>query len=489
MNKLFTLLGLLFLFGSSKAQSTFQCGVNHSNDSITKDRMLANRAAIPHNVIESAKASRANYYIPIQIHMIGEDDGTGYADIDEVFGSVCQLNEDYTQFGVQFYIDLPIRFVNNSTIYNNSHNQDAYPIFGNLTVNNKMNIFVGPSVDSPVSSYYLNGYDYVFLLDQMMGYGEYTLTHEVGHFFTLPHTFYGWEDMDARDYAGQSIPSNINWARAESVRRSGGNCNSAADGFCGTEADYVSFRAPCPMTYDLRDRYGESLDPDETNIMSYYYDECVSTFSDDQENAIIADIFSRGWSNFSAPNLNTVDPYVLSNPSPTASESVEHGSNLTISWDAVDGASNYLLTIDRSHHIVDVSLENIETVVTTNPNYTISTSNLELDTYYRWSVIPFTESYTCADVSEYSKFVVEAKTTGINDEFNELGIYPNPTNGILNIDLEGDKNIEVYSMEGKLLTSEWTNGLQFDVSSFTAGIYLIKVSHQDKVYTSRIIKE
>ena len=148
-----------------------------------------------------------------------------------------------------------------------------------------------------------------------------------------------------------------------------------------------------------------------------------------------------------------------------------------------------MLTIDRSHHIVDVSLENIETVVTTNPNYTISTSNLELDTYYRWSVIPFTESYTCADVSEYSKFVVEAKTTGINDEFNELGIYPNPTNGILNIDLEGDKNIEVYSMEGKLLNSEWTNGLQFDISSFTAGIYLIKVSHQDKVYTSRIIKE
>ena len=243
------------------------------------------------------------------------------------------------------------------------------------------------------------------------------------------------------------------------------------------------------MTYYLRDRYGESLDPDETNIMSYYYDECVSTFSDDQENAIISDIFSRGWSNFSAPNLNTVDHYVLSNTSPTASESVEHGSNLTISWDAVDGASNYLLTIDRSHHIVDVSLENIETIVTTNPNYTISTSNLELDTYYRWSVIPFTESYTCADVSEYSKFVVEAKTTGINDEFNELGIYPNPTNGILNIDLEGDKNIEVYSMEGKLLTSEWTNGLQFDISSFTAGIYLIKVSHQDKVYTSRIIKE
>ena len=453
--------------------------------------MLANRAAIPYNVIEAAKASRADYYIPIQIHMIGEDNGTGYADIDQVFGSVCQLNEDYTKFGVQFYIDLPIRYVNNSTIYNNSHNQTAYSIFGNLTVSNKMNIFVGPSVDSPVSSYYLDAgsQEYIFFLDQMMGYGEYTLTHEVGHFFTLPHTFYGWEGTDARDYEGQSIPSNINWARAESVRRSGGNCNSAADGFCGTEADYVSFRAPCPSTYDLRDRYGESLDPDETNIMSYYYDECVSTFSNDQENAIVADIFSRGWSNFSAPNLNTVDPYVLSNPSPTASESVEHGSNLTISWDAVDGASHYLLSVDRSHHIANVSLENIETVVISNPNYTISASNLLEDTYYRWSVIPFTESYTCAEVSGFNKFVVEAKTTGINDEFNELGIYPNPTNGILNIYMEGVKQVEVYSMEGKLLVNETTSNKQFDVSTLKAGFYLFKVSHQDRVYTSRILKE
>ena len=81
MNKLLTLLGFLFLFGGSNAQETFQCGVTHSNDSITKNRMLANRAAIPQSVIKAAKASRADYYIPIQIHMIGEDGGTGYADI------------------------------------------------------------------------------------------------------------------------------------------------------------------------------------------------------------------------------------------------------------------------------------------------------------------------------------------------------------------------------------------------------------------------
>lgn len=470
------------------AQSHFNCGVDHENDSITKNRMMANRASIPETMIDAAKSSRADFYIPIQLHMIGQDDGTGYSDLEQVFGSICQLNEDYNQFGVHFYVDLPIRYVNNSTVYNNSHDQTAYQIFGNLTVSNKMNIFVGPSVNSPVSSYYLNGYDYVFLLEQMMGYGEYTLTHEVGHFFTLPHTFYGWEDVDARDYAGQNIPANINWARAESVRRTGGNCNSAADGFCGTEADYVSFRASCPMTYDLRDRYGDALDPDETNIMSYYFDECVSTFSDDQENAIIADIYSRGWANFSTPDLSEVGLYNLNNPSPTASESVEYGENLTISWDAVQGASNYLLILDRSHHIANVSLENIETIVTSNPFYTIASSSLALDTYYRWAVIPFSEGNTCAEMSDYNKFVVEEKqATGVSHHEQALSIYPNPSAGLINIDIEGEKQIEVYGLEGELVFSGITNERQINLSKLTTGAYIVKVLVNGNVYSNKLM--
>lgn len=62
--------------------------------------------------------------------------------------------------------------------------------------------------------------------------GGTTIAHEFGHFFSLPHTFYGWE---------YGIPDDEDqeWVN-------GANCNSAADGFCDTPPDYLDYRWNCP---------------------------------------------------------------------------------------------------------------------------------------------------------------------------------------------------------------------------------------------------
>ena len=132
-----------------------------------------------------------------------------------------------------------------------------------------------------------------------------TLAHEAGHFFTLNHTFYGWEAIDCRDYEGGPSPTSVGgWWGSDveyETRGTGANCNTAADGFCDTPADYISYRAPCPMNNDIRDPGNNPIDPDETNIMSYYYDQCVGDFTQEQADAVYADIVSRGWTGFDPP--------------------------------------------------------------------------------------------------------------------------------------------------------------------------------------------
>ena len=78
------------------------------------------------------------------------------------------------------------------------------------TVAQTLNITIGRSQNNPTSSWYSGFGDYIFLLKQMMTPQAKTEAHEIGHFFTLPHTFYGWEGTDAEaEYANSNVPSTI----------------------------------------------------------------------------------------------------------------------------------------------------------------------------------------------------------------------------------------------------------------------------------------
>ena len=75
---------------------------------------------------------------------------------------------------------------------------------------------------------------------------------------------------------------------------------------------------------------------------------------------------------------------------------------------------------------------------------------------------------------------------------NSLKIYPNPTTGLCEISADGlqeqNYTIEVYSSIGHLkLSAEKVS--KIDLSSFTNGIYLIKVSTKKQTYQTKIIKK
>ena len=84
-------------------------------------------------------------------------------------------------------------------------------------------------------------------------------------------------------------------------------------------------------------------------------------------------------------------------------------------------------------------------------------------------------------------------TVSVNELMKQIEIFPNPTNGILqiNADLGGRKELTVMSISGQtvLKDSFLNKNKTLDLSSLPAGIYFVKITSKDGNVTQRIIKE
>ena len=63
-------------------------------------------------------------------------------------------------------------------------------------------------------------------------------------------------------------------------------------------------------------------------------------------------------------------------------------------------------------------------------------------------------------------------------------IYPNPTDGLLNIFSQGIQNVTIFNMAGQRVFDGLCDGeLQIDMKRFGAGIYAVKVGNE----TQRVV--
>jgi len=93
-------------------------------------------------------------------------------------------------------------------------------------------------------------------------------------------------------------------------------------------------------------------------------------------------------------------------------------------------------------------------------------------------------------VLQMDSFVVEG-TLGVNDvQSLEMNIYPNPVNGnfvTIQTPLNGTKYVEVFDITGKRLINTSLSADTLEVSSLSAGVYLIKVTVEGQSKTSKLI--
>jgi len=83
---------------------------------------------------------------------------------------------------------------------------------------------------------------------------------------------------------------------------------------------------------------------------------------------------------------------------------------------------------------------------------------------------------------------------GINDyELNNVVVYPNPTNGMVQIQNAEFRiqNVEVYDAYGKMLNVVNVNGnaAAIDLTSYASGTYFVKIMTENGVVTKRVVKQ
>ena len=80
---------------------------------------------------------------------------------------------------------------------------------------------------------------------------------------------------------------------------------------------------------------------------------------------------------------------------------------------------------------------------------------------------------------------VTATVTGIEEINSNVSIYPNPTKGIVNIEVEGMKGIIVMNALGQIVLETVDN--QIDISQFGTGIFMLRIETENGVSIQRIM--
>ena len=468
------------------------CGVGLVDGALIKERMLENRRNISAEAIAAFQNQRAVTYIPVKYTIVGDNAGAGYVDIDQVFDMHCDLNNDYRTQDVQFVLkdaSNSVRYANNTNVYNDGSGFSASSYMVSNKSANCVNIYLSASVNNQVASYYSGFGDYIFVLNQMANGSSSTGSHEVGHFFSLPHTFVGWEGTNFND---GTAPNSVGGDPVERVARSGSgsNCNSAADGFCDTPADYISYRAFCPYASGGRDPQGVLIDPTESLIMSYFADACVDSFTANQKSAMAADILSRNWSNLAAPTPNApVSGTSVTATAPASGSTFQLTGNVTLTWGAVPNATGYIVVLERT--LFGTPIETIQKSIVYGTNsLVIPASKLTFPRQYTWKVKPFNQYQTCSAYSAPFGFTTQAPATAVENFATafDMKVLSNPVSNsvaelLLNVPNPTVAALNIYAMDGKQVLN--VNNLELnagdnvelvDVSTLNNGIYIVVVT-------------
>jgi len=396
----------------------------------------------------------ATVYIPIQFHLVGTTEGTGFYPAADVFRLLCDVNEQYLPVGFHFYNYNEFDYIYNSNYY--IHDYDAGEnMMDDYNVNGAVNVYI---VDDPAGNcgYFSWGGNAVAIAKSCADAGETTLAHELGHFFFLPHTFRGWEGRWEDGVLVDPLPNG------QRERVNGSNCASTGDFFCDTPADYLSYRWQCPYTGILNDPNGTPIDPDETLYMSYAYDACTRRFSEQQINTMIAGLFEERSEllDHPIPNAEEVGNTYLFYP---GSGSMEVNPNhVLIKWSQTPGATTYYVEVMQYTDIVNGT--NFKGYV----NATEITLQLDPGVPYYFTIQPLNPGNTCGGRIT-GNFVTAATETLYLKSLNILmPACNNDVSGIVSVEAAGGQQPYTYL---------WSNGNQGATQTgLSAGQYLITVT-------------
>lgn len=511
MKNLNILLALLFLCSFSFAQTSTinPCG--------TKDGRSVWLKKYQSNPEIYDTKSDTVLYIPMTIHLVGNDQGSGYFPIDNLLEAFCTLNNDMAPSNIQFYMEGAIRYIANSAYNNHESVLDGAEMMFEYNVENTLNTYF---VADPAGNCGYNlPYAGIAMRKSCSSPNDHTWAHEVGHAFTLPHPFLGWEGGVSHDNSinhnfADPAPTEVYYdytyfldtliidtmiidtAIVELV--DGSNCYEASDGFCDTNPDYIAARWNCNgnsvSSITQHDPTGASFVSDGTLIMSYADDACSNRFSDEQIAAMRANILDvKQALLYNQTPLDQVssEPAVLIYPD---DEVVQYDA-VEFIWDSVANATHYILEVSRLATFPSALTE----VVTTAEN-TVSLDNLVNEKTYYWRVKAFNNYSFCGQFSPQLSFETgEVSSANTIEGIEAVSIYPTliKSGNAITIELNSTQSqllkAELYNSTGQFI-QRWSMNIQsgynqnsFIINNVPSGIYMLHLNSAKGYISKKVI--
>jgi len=495
-NRILTILFVLTLANLAVAQDHV-CGVSHA-DQKEMISFIENFNKTSHH---SVTRNTDPIYIPVKFHMVAKNDGTGRVKGNSVLSQMSILIEDYKKLGMYLYIDeFSFNYLNSTAIYENPGT--FVPNIIAQKDDNAMNIFICENADTDggagtVLGFYSPTGDYIVIRNSDVRDATSSLTHEVGHFFGLPHTFFGWEGVstfygwtngwDVSQFNGQynstTCPGN-NYP-AELMNMS--NCTVSGDKICDTPPDYnFGFgTSECFWPNTLKDINGDIIDPQENNIMSYFLTCDEYVFTQGQIDVMFAN-FNSGFRDYLKSTYIPDTTEIMSNHellSPAEGEVLEYYTNISLDWTEADGATNYLVSVtSQSGDLQEFYVSDTKLIL----------DELEPNFFYFWEVRPYNDAYTDTDlVNGFFTTGSEINTSVTESELiQNVVVFPNPgrtgqdINVSLSMEESNDVTISLIDMTGRVVTTKTQNLNQGEnnvsINAVTeSGIYFLKLDSVD----------
>ncbi len=471
MNNLLSIFTILFIFGTFNASAQNFCGT----------KPYKSKSLIEFQNMEKPwvdMRSDDTIYVKTVLHIVGRNDGSGYISLQNVLEQACKTNRIYGKFGIHFYI-ADIRYINSSRYYDHNFSI-GHEMMRKYKVNGAVNIFF---VGNPAGNcgYYSGGPDCVALGNNCVTPNSTTWAHELGHYFSLPHTFLGWEGKDYNPNV--ATPLKVNGRYTETVDRN--NCSYAADGFCDTPPDYLSYRWPCRGNSTSQvvqtDINGEEFRSDGSLIMSYSGDGCANRFSDEQIQAIRYNILTTRNIKGEKPDIPIINDTEISGIQP-AMDATVYFDNVVFSWDAVEGAAGYVLEYTKlsefNSHSTKVFLQ--------DTFYIPDTIFPSWHTVY-WHVKPYDYfSYCNNSFSERFSFNTQTTATSSPAVKNDIQVFPNPIEPYQTMQIRSEKGfahdlkVIIYNTTGEIVQKKHFQGnlgnlISMNIRTLEPGLHFVRL--------------